>query len=363
MILKMNHNFISIIVPTYNRPTLLYQTLLSVMNQNYDNYEIIVIDDCSSKMNNNDNKILINKINDKRIKYYHLLTNRGHSYARNFGIQHTSYNWIKYLDDDNTINNDCLLIINDNLNDNKLVYTGKYELMNSDTGESTIKGNDFSKINIFDSYQFDTCSIIHHKSCVNEIGGWNTFFKRMADDEFILRYVTNYYDKYKFINDIVGKYNVRTSISRVTTNEGNFVYAKKIKSIFKIQYDYKKCLIITNSQFRLQLLLNNNYDSKNFIDSDINITFHHKLLYDFIHMIYDDTLLSIINQNKNNYQFIMFYFDDDINIINQLFNQIHKNNYLIISNSIMINVSNNQWIIDLIKSKHYDKILSTVNNN
>ena len=59
----VNTNKIYIIIPTYNRAKLIGKSIKSVLNQTYNNFEIIVIDDCSS---DNTNKEIF-KIKDKRI--------------------------------------------------------------------------------------------------------------------------------------------------------------------------------------------------------------------------------------------------------------------------------------------------------
>ena len=56
----------SICMPVYNGENVISQTLRSILTQSFDNFEIIIIDDCSK-----DNTIeIIKSFNDKRIKYY-----------------------------------------------------------------------------------------------------------------------------------------------------------------------------------------------------------------------------------------------------------------------------------------------------
>lgn len=76
-------NKISVIIPTYNRAKLINRSLSSVLNQTYNNIEIIIIDDGST----DNTKKIINKIKDNRIKYIKLKINKGPGYARNIGIK------------------------------------------------------------------------------------------------------------------------------------------------------------------------------------------------------------------------------------------------------------------------------------
>jgi len=87
---------VSIILPTYNRPNLLYQAIKSILNQTYQNFEIIIIDDGLEKRSYN----IIKKINDRRIKYIKNIENKGASFSRNIGIKNSTGKYIALLDDD-----------------------------------------------------------------------------------------------------------------------------------------------------------------------------------------------------------------------------------------------------------------------
>ena len=73
---------ISIIIPTYNNSKQLINTIHSISNQNYDNIEIIIIDDAST----DDNKGQIEKLKNKKIKYYYNVDNLGTTQSRLRGI-------------------------------------------------------------------------------------------------------------------------------------------------------------------------------------------------------------------------------------------------------------------------------------
>ena len=87
---------VSIVIPTFNCARFIAQTISSVLIQNYKNFEIIVIDDCSS-----DNTVdIISAINDSRIKIIQNKRNRGAAYCRNIGIENSSGEYIAFLDGD-----------------------------------------------------------------------------------------------------------------------------------------------------------------------------------------------------------------------------------------------------------------------
>ena len=92
----ININKISIIIPTYNREKLICNSIKSVLNQTYNNIEIIVIDDCSLDNTNNE----ISKIKDNRLRYIRLKKNKGANFCRNLGIKKANGEYISFLDSD-----------------------------------------------------------------------------------------------------------------------------------------------------------------------------------------------------------------------------------------------------------------------
>lgn len=88
---------VSIIIPAYNSELVLKNTINNVINQTYQNIEIIVVNDGST--DNTEKIVLECKKNDSRIKYIHKL-NGGVSSARNIGIQNSNGEFICFLDSD-----------------------------------------------------------------------------------------------------------------------------------------------------------------------------------------------------------------------------------------------------------------------
>ncbi len=94
----MNKNIptVSVVIPTYNRANLVDKSILSVLNQTYDNFELIIVDDGST-----DNTAdVVNSFNDERIRYILHEKNKGVAAARNTGIKFSIGDLISFLDDD-----------------------------------------------------------------------------------------------------------------------------------------------------------------------------------------------------------------------------------------------------------------------
>lgn len=100
----MNNDFlVSIIIATYNRAELLSETIISVIEQSYINWECIIVDDGST---DNTNEIVANFIQkDKRIRYFNRPKNipKGPNGSRNYGIEKSIGSYIMSLDSDDWI--------------------------------------------------------------------------------------------------------------------------------------------------------------------------------------------------------------------------------------------------------------------
>lgn len=128
---------ISIVIPTYNRNTMLIEAIQSIQKQSYQEIEIIIVDDCST---DNTEEIIKREVKDSRIRYFRNLKNMGPGYNRGFGVQQAHGEYIIFMDDDDYyIKNDffekAVTLFEDN-SDKKLalVAANAWEL-NVNTGE------------------------------------------------------------------------------------------------------------------------------------------------------------------------------------------------------------------------------------
>lgn len=89
---------VSVITPVYNAEKFLTETIKSVLNQTYESFEYLLIDDCST-----DNSASIVKEfakNDSRVKYIKLPENSGAAVARNKGLEKAKGRFIAFVDSD-----------------------------------------------------------------------------------------------------------------------------------------------------------------------------------------------------------------------------------------------------------------------
>ena len=94
----MVNELVSIITPVYNNSEFIKQTIESVQKQTYKNWEMVIVDDCSTDRTPE----LIKKISQKddRIKYIKLENNSGAAIARNKALSESRGRFIAYLDAD-----------------------------------------------------------------------------------------------------------------------------------------------------------------------------------------------------------------------------------------------------------------------
>jgi len=99
---------ISVTITTYNRAHLLPRAINSVLNQTYQNFELIIVDDCST----DNTKEVINTFSDSRIIYHRHTKNKGLLAATNTGWELTRGKYTCKLDDDDELLPNALEIVN-----------------------------------------------------------------------------------------------------------------------------------------------------------------------------------------------------------------------------------------------------------
>src|SRR6476660_9734655 len=87
--------FFSVVVPTYNRADLITKTLQSLLNQQYTNYEIIVVDDGST----DNTEEVVKSLDNQRIIYVKK-NNAERAAARNYGAAMAKGEYINFFDSD-----------------------------------------------------------------------------------------------------------------------------------------------------------------------------------------------------------------------------------------------------------------------
>ena len=91
------NDLVSIIMPSYNTQKFIEETLVSVLAQTYTNWELIIVDDCST---DNTDEIVSPFLSDSRIIYIQNEKNSGAAVSRNRALREAKGKWIAFLDSD-----------------------------------------------------------------------------------------------------------------------------------------------------------------------------------------------------------------------------------------------------------------------
>ncbi len=189
-VLSYNPKF-SVVIPVYNTATYqLRDCILSVLNQTYENFELILIDDCSSW--NNVRPILRKFEKSKKVKVIYRKENGHISKATNDGISVASGDFIAFMDCDDTISKDALYCFAEKLNENKdldFIYSDEDKL----TEDGKIRHLPFFKPDwspdLFLSMMYTNHLAVYRTSLVQKIGGLRSAYNGAQDYDMTLRFL------------------------------------------------------------------------------------------------------------------------------------------------------------------------------
>lgn len=185
---------ISVVIPLYNKQLSIKNTIQSVLNQTYRNFEIIVIDDGST----DDSAKVVESINDNRIRLISQ-SNQGVSAARNCGIKMANNQWIAFLDGDDLWRDNHLEEINKMMTvfPNEKVYVTSFDYSDARKTFRHLRKRPIYKIeNYFKQAVQEpllwTSIIVINKGCFDLIGLFNESLNRGEDTDLWVRLARNY---------------------------------------------------------------------------------------------------------------------------------------------------------------------------
>ncbi len=176
---------IAVIIPIYNSAAYLDECINSVLNQTFNDYEIVLVNDAST---DNSREIATKYVNSTNIKLINFSQNKGVVTARNVGISEANAEYIFPLDSDDKIAPDCLELLY------KKMQTGKYGVVYSQTHFFGGKNGLFklaypTKGNMKKNNRV-VCSGLYRKTDWEKYGGYDTNMDECWEDwEFWLNFV------------------------------------------------------------------------------------------------------------------------------------------------------------------------------
>lgn len=239
----------SIVIPLYNKEQSIKKTIESVLNQTYQNFEILIVNDGST-----DSSVeIVSAIKDKRINIINK-ENGGVSSARNEGIHKSKFEIVAFLDGDDFWENNYLEEMNDLINDfpdchffgsNFYIIKDQIKIVNKNSLDSNFRGclDDYFKITL-KSNILQSSSIILKKDLIKKSGNFNENLVMGEDFDFWFRNALN--SKIAFNNKPLSNYN---------EDDPNMATNKKysFKKLYEYLFEIKK---YENENSNLRILVN-----------------------------------------------------------------------------------------------------------
>lgn len=189
-LMKIIKGMCSIIIPVYNRAHLIEATLDSCLSQDYENIELVVVDDGSK-----DNSLAVCKEYAKRNSKFNIKVisqnNGGACSARNEGMRHSHGEYVMFLDSDDYISKRKLsLQIQKIIADDADFCICDYSIVDLNGNLIREVKNNKGRIGfIRNIISPSNSAILMRRNSIPELLKWNDRIKKMQDVDFMLRYM------------------------------------------------------------------------------------------------------------------------------------------------------------------------------
>jgi glycosyltransferase involved in cell wall biosynthesis len=202
----------SVIIPTYNRAYVLWKAIQSVTMQKESRWEIIVVNDGSTDCTLR----LLEELRDPRIRVI-TVPHQGAPAARNRGLEIAQAPFIAYLDSDNTWHADFLKIMREAIERDEefvLWYCGQNYSVWERTedgrwfliSQEAEPGKQYASEEIWRLKGADTNCMVHRRSILEKVGGWDELCRWGEDWDLFLRVFLHYPERVKWIPHILVEY-------------------------------------------------------------------------------------------------------------------------------------------------------------
>lgn len=218
---------VSVIVLTYNRAHMVTETIDSVLNQTFKDFELIVVDNEST----DNTEEVIKSFTDERIRYFKHQNNGLIGVNRNYGISKANGEYIAFCDDDDLWMPEKLerqVKLLDLDKELGLVYSDSYimdengnlERHSLRSSSRLLRGNVFDKL--FQSNFIPMLTVMIRREVLSKVGGFEPKYIIALDYDLWLRIAEHYL--IDFIEEPLAKYRIHSgSVSRnreLAVNEG-----------------------------------------------------------------------------------------------------------------------------------------------
>lgn len=293
---------VSIIIPCFNTEKYIYECVQSVVSQDYENIEIIVIDDGST-----DSSISILK----QFKGIRIFTqpNSGACVARNLGISKSNGKYIKFLDSDDYLEPNVLseqVACAEKADSNSIIY-GNYNILKHNKGnlQSTyIKSdNQLSSLLIKDIL---ISTPLHRKWMLDKVGGFDERLKNGQEWNLHVRLASH---GFNFVHHdlAIFTYRIHNSSSRISNSRSNNI-TRLHYSLQKTEMTIEKLGMHLDSNFYSALSMRYLWIARGFLREGEFI--EARKLYNYAKSLTDQYKLYWPNYYKALYRFLGFYLSE-----------------------------------------------------
>lgn len=180
---------VSIVMPTHNRARIIHDAIRSVIEQDYENWELLVCDDGST----DDTQSVVAEFSDPRIVYISL-PKGGAARARNAGLASAKGGLIAYLDSDNIWNPrylSCMVATLNSSSGQQAAYANFLDISISIDGAPSkpqFGPRPFNSRALLERPFIDLNGFVHRRELFTVFGGFNDQLNRRQDYDLILKY-------------------------------------------------------------------------------------------------------------------------------------------------------------------------------
>jgi glycosyltransferase involved in cell wall biosynthesis len=210
---------VSIVIPVYNEELYLYECLNSIKNQLYSDFEVIIVDDCSTDKSNQ--IIDFFKKIDPRFKSYKTEKNSGTATALNIGFKHAKGFYQTWIAGDNWVTNDFLLSLTIALDLNPdvvMAYADVFSVDEDNKNKKIIRSHDFNKKEIQSSICI-TCIWLFRANAKRKAGD---YCDNICED-YYMHLMLLEQGKFLHVKEVLGcwRNHEKNLTNTVTTVQGN----------------------------------------------------------------------------------------------------------------------------------------------
>ncbi len=273
-------NEVVVIMPTYNRANIISNSIRSVINQSFDSFELVIIDDGSI----DNTEEVVKSFKDDRIHFIRSEKNMGANHARNIGLHFMTSKFVAFLDSDNVWNRDFLKkgVARLESEDSDLFfcraalnYASKKEVF-PDLKHTKDELSDYSGIRDLLCYgnTIDLNTLIVRTDRMLKLDGFDETMKRFQDYELVVRLFEQEIN-YSFCDEIlVDNYIQKDSISlknnlfweaRVFILREQIEYCRKRNIVYDVLYFLINELIPKNPDDEAERMILNCLSQDDFV--------------------------------------------------------------------------------------------------